>query len=153
MPFLQTTLPPPKKPNAIALAVPLPGQRDPGQRDPGQRDPEKGQSPLVFNQVHVHTPPSTSPATYLIHTTSRFHNCTSSPWLCVGIVGFLFVLLMLGMSNSGDCVSSDSWLFCDNHPNPHPLDDHHNIVPLFAFLFIVSMFACFWFSGRRPFNW
>jgi len=127
-------------------------------------DPEKGiqkQKPLVFTQVHVHPTPPATQLTFIQRTASRFHNCSSSVWICVGLFGFLFVLLLLGMSNSGDCVSSDNWLFCDNHPHTHSANldhsaDHdHNqyIFPLFVFLFIGSIFACFWFSDRRSYNW
>jgi len=163
MPFRQMTVPvandiKTKKPTQIELSVPT--------------DPEKGirrdeplvrrGDPLVFSQVHFHPQVNvhpTSPATHLTfiqRTTSRFHDCSSSPWLCIGLFGFFFVLLLFGMSNSKDCVSSDSWLFCDNHPLDHSgvhSDDHnHYVFPLLVFIFIGSFFACFWFSDRHCSN-
>ena len=120
-------------------------------------DPENGvqkKKPLVFTQVHVHPAPPVAQLTLIQRTASRFHDCSSLTLICMGLFGFLFILLLLGMSNSGDCVSSDSWLFCDNHVHDHSADHDHSLYmfPLFV-LFIGSIFVCFLFSGHRSCNW
>lgn len=83
-------------------------------------------------------------------------SCLPSWWICFGLFGFIFILLLLGISTTGDCVSSDNWLFCDNHLHTHHHhdDDDHDHNNDWALLFIVviaigGIAACWWFSDRR----
>ncbi len=137
---VKPSAPPPTQTIAVPIYVPRPDV---------EAGKPKDTKPITFIQQHNH--PTQHHVTVVQHTPPK-GVCASSGWICLGLFGFLFILLLLGVSSSGDCVSSDNWLFCDNHLHTHHDEDHDHMhgmaLLLFGFIAVGGIAACWWFSDR-----
>lgn len=132
----------PARPQMVGVPVPVYAQPPDGRR---QEQPKQ----FTYVQTHIHP---VQHRIAVVESKPPQDNCPSW-WICFGLFGFVFILLLLGISTTGDCVSSDNWLFCDNHLHTHHDDDNNHDhgwgLLLIGIIAIGGIAACWWFSGRR----